>query len=173
MGLRGSGKTTIGRLLAGRLGRQFIDLDDLTPRALGVPTVSEAFTRFGEPRFRQAELLALTEAMRTHDSAVIALGGGTPTAPGVPDLLRTQQQQGRAVLVYLAAEPDTLRERLERADNTHRPSLTGADPLVEIDAVHAKRDPLYRGLADEVIDTDELATDQVLKSVDAVTEPRP
>src|SRR5690349_2822005 len=99
IGLRGSGKTTIGRTLAERLSLSFADLDDLTVKALGATTVSEAWRTHGEAAFRRAEATALKIRITT-DSQVLALGGGTPTAPGAGDVIRAAQKQGARV-VYL------------------------------------------------------------------------
>ncbi len=164
IGLRGSGKTTIGRLVAQRLGRPFIDLDDETARALGGTSVGEAFTKHGEAAFRKAEARALAIGLKA-DARVIALGGGTPTAPGAADLLRRERDAGRAIIVYLAAEAGTLRERLRQTDMTKRPSLTGADPLAEIEAVLGKRDPLFRELADEVMETNGASVEEVARQI--------
>lgn len=162
IGLRGSGKTTIGRMVAERLRRPFIDLDDETARVLSAPTVGEAFSKHGEPAFRKAEAGALVRILKT-DGQVIALGGGTPTAPGAADLLRRERDTGRVFIAYLAADAQTLRRRLAGTDISSRPSLTGADPLAEIEAVLAKRDGLFRGLADEVVDTDSVSVEEIAR----------
>lgn len=152
LGLRGCGKTTAGRLLAARLARPFVDLDDVTPGELGAATVAEAWARHGEPAFRHAEVMALTRVL-SRDGQVIALGGGTPTAPGAPHLLELTAAQGRAVIVYLRAPADVLRARLAGVSNANRPSLTGLGVLEEIEGVLSARDPLYRELAQHVVET--------------------
>ncbi len=162
IGLRGSGKTTIGRMVAEHLRRPFIDLDDETARALGAPTVGDAFTKHGEAAFRKAEAGAIARVLEA-DGRVIALGGGTPTAPGAADLLRRERDAGRVCIAYLAAEAGTLRRRLAGTDISSRPSLTGADPLAEIEVVLAERDGLFRGLADEVVNTDGVSVEEIAR----------
>lgn len=152
IGLRGSGKTTVGGLLAARLGRPFIDLDDLVAKALGSESPGQAWRARGEAAFRSAEVAALRESLHI-PGQVLSLGGGTPTAPGAAELLQAERASGRARIVYLAAGPEVLRQRLAQTDLASRPSLTGTGVLDEIAAVHATRDGLYRTLADAVIDT--------------------
>ncbi len=167
IGLRGSGKSALGPRLAEHLGRPFIDLDAVTVTYLGEGTLRELWDRHGEARFRQAEYRALVNQAfpRSNPGPVVALGGGTPTAPGAADFLRNARTRGMGRIVYLRAAPATLRARLTAADNTDRPSLTGADPLAEIDAVHAARDPLYRELADAVVEVDGLDEAATLEAV--------
>lgn len=161
MGLRGSGKSTLGRLLAARTGRTFVDLDDITPRLLGEKTVRDAWETYEEYDFREAETEALLESLQ-HPGQVIALGGGTPTAPGADKVLKDFQERDEVTLVYLRADAPTLRRRLSQMDNSDRPSLTGDDPLEEIEHVMNARDGLYRELADGLIQTDELTEDEVI-----------
>lgn len=149
IGLRGSGKSTLGKALARQQGLDFLDLDDLTAGALGHSSAGEAFNAAGERAFRAAEARALAEVLARPFLGVLALGGGTPTAPGAADLLVPP-----ARVVYLRSSPGTLRRRLAATDVAARPSLTGAPMLDEIDAVFAVRDPLYQRLADLVIQTD-------------------
>ncbi len=161
IGLRGSGKTTLGRALASEGGRVFTDLDELTPRMLGRASVAEAWEKDGEAAFRQAECRALVKALAT-PGQVLALGGGTPTAPGARELLVTQQREAKATVVYLRADAAALRARLSGADNAHRPSLTGADVFAEVGALLATRDPIYLGLADEVVEVGGLTETEAL-----------
>ncbi len=166
IGLRGSGKTTVGRIVAQRLGREFVDLDDETAQDLGATSVAPAWRAHGEPEFRQAEGRALREVLRS-DGRVIALGGGTPTAPGAESMLRDAQAAGRVRIVYLWAPAAALRDRLAATDLSERPALMGASPLSEVEQVLAQRDALYRSLADVVLVTDGHTTDEVADLVQA------
>lgn len=159
MGLRASGKTTIGRLAADRLGLPFLDLDDRTARRLGVPTPADAINTLGIESFRRAETEALRDAL-LEPPLVLALGGGTPTAPGAADQLRAFTAAG-GTLIYLHARPDVLRRRLADTDTSTRPSLTGAGTLDEIDAVYLQRDPLYREMCIQLIETDGQSPEQI------------
>jgi shikimate kinase len=152
MGLRGSGKSTLGRALAAALGRPFIDLDDRTAAALGLATPGEALRAHGEAFFRQAEAGALHAAL-AEPGVVLALGGGTPTAPGAADMLRAHAAAGGHRLLYLRAEPATLAARLAQ-DGPDRPALLGEDPIAEIATLFERRDPLYRSLAGSVLHLD-------------------
>ncbi len=154
IGLRGSGKTTLGRGLAHAEGRGFVDLDEVTAAFLGCDSVAEAWGRFGEAEFREAEARALS-AVLNDSGRIIALGGGTPTAPGAAAAIAEAARQGRCVVAYLRCPPEVLRARLESQGAealTNRPSLTGAPALDEIEVVFAARDGLYRRLATWVIE---------------------
>jgi shikimate kinase len=152
IGLRGSGKSTLGAAASRRLGVPFLDLDDLTREVLGAASVSEAWNNVGERKFREAEMVALRRALAT-DARIIALGGGTPTAPGAAAIIEKERQAGHLRVIYLRATAATLRERL-RGKMHDRPSLTGDDPLAEIEKVLEARDPVYVALADEVLNLD-------------------
>lgn len=173
MGLRGSGKTTLGPALAARLGSStsggaFVDLDEITHTMLGAASAAEALHRFGEPAFRAAERRALDEP-RVLTASVVGLGGGTPTHPASEVELRRRAAFGDRLL-YLRASPETLRARLAATDLSARPSLTGADVLDEITVLFARRDPLYRGLASAVIEIDGLLEHECLARLVHVAE---
>lgn len=161
MGLRASGKSTLGAMLATRLGRPFVDLDDVTAARLGCVDVPEAWARHGPAAFRDAEAEALRDVLE-HTGQIVALGGGTPTAPGAADMLRNAISSQQARLVYLRATPSTLRGRLEQTDLSRRPSLTGSGVVDEVQRVFEERDPLYRSLASEVIEVDGLREEELL-----------
>jgi shikimate kinase len=146
IGLRASGKSTVGAALAAALGTGFIDLDDRTRDALGAATVREAFERCGEPSFRAAEARVLTEVLGG-TACVVALGGGTPTAPGAGALLERARSEGRALIVFLDPPDETLAARLT-AHQGDRPSLTGRGVVEEVAEIAERRRPLYAALAD-------------------------
>ncbi len=160
LGLRGSGKSTLGRRLAASMRCGFVDLDDVTARVLKAATPADALRLLGEPAFREGEAAALREPDALA-AGVVALGGGTPAGKRSAQLLADQQLAG-ARLIYLRAEARTLRDRLAATDLATRPSLTGADPLVEIEVVHARRDPLYLEIADDVLQVDGMSEDEAL-----------
>jgi len=143
-GFMGAGKSTIGRLLAARLGWSFLDLDaHLEARA--ALSVAEIFARHGEAHFRLLESSALVNALG-HAHTVLALGGGTPEI--LTNRLLLEQTPG-TVTIFLNAPFPTLFDRcvLQAID---RPNL--ADP-VRAEARFLERQPLYRRLARHTIDT--------------------
>jgi len=154
IGLRGSGKTTLGTLLAARLGSRFIDLDNRTIARSGHPSVSAMFRAVGEPAFRAAECAALQDVLATdaRHGAVIALGGGTPTAPGARALLETARANGSIRIVLLEAPPAVLGARLSVAPGD-RPLLMGTNFTEEAALLGERRLPAYRALADSTVTT--------------------
>ena len=168
IGLRCSGKTTVGRLLAQRLGHGFIDLDDRTAEVLNSPSPADALSSHGEPAFREAESTALRDALATPSPTVIALGGGTPTAPGATAMILDAQGARRAVVVYLRAPADILTQRFRNTNAESRPALTPAGTLDEVPTLFAQRDPLYRRLADRIMD----ATQPTESIVEQLTPPQ-
>lgn len=164
MGLRGAGKTSLGKALAEAHAMPFADLDEWSAHAAGFPTPGEAITRLGEPAFRRAEAASLRVAL-LYRGHVFALGGGTPTAPEAERLIRDARTARHVRVIYLRARPETLHARLARTNLAERPTLTGAGTLEEIAVLFERRDALYRSLAEVVIDTDELTFDRVLSAL--------
>lgn len=168
MGLRGSGKSTIGPTVAIRLGLPFKDLDPLALAWGGVRTVAEVVDHRGWPAFRDMERSAL-ERVLGGERCVLALGGGTPTHKPCRDLMATWQSTGAMRLIYLRAQPETLMPRISPSDN--RPSLTGGDPVREFTRVFDERDPLYRSIADHVIECDGFSIDDQIEAVVSAAKP--
>lgn len=166
IGLRCSGKSTIGPMVAAQLERPFIDLDHVTAAELGVPTAGEALRTLGQPAFRAGELHALIKTLMT-DGQVISLGGGTPTYEDSLDALVHERNAGRLGIVYLRAQPEALKRRMAESLISTRPSLTGSDPIAEVDGLFAQRDPLYRQIAHRVIEVDELPIEMGAAAVGA------
>lgn len=154
MGLRASGKSTLALLLAERANLPCTDLDHETLKLLNQPSTSRAWTTLGQIAFREAEFTALNNTLSL-PTRVIALGGGTPTAPGAEKLLRNARAQQHVLLVYLRYPADTLRARLAAhpAQLADRPAIQGASPLDEIPVLLAQRDPLYSDLADLILES--------------------
>ena len=171
LGLRGSGKTTLGRRLAQVLAVPFLDLDDLTPRLAGAASAADLLRSQGEPAFRAAECRALHHP-DAHRAGVLALGGGTPTHDPSAAQIRQLQEHG-SLLIYLRATANTLAARLAPTDLASRPALLGPDPLSEIAPLLKKRDALYCALADQTLEVDLLTEDQTVAAVLALLAHEP
>lgn len=146
VGYRASGKSTIGRLLAERLGRSFLDSDAEVERRDG-RTIASIFSEDGEAAFRDMEEAAVRNLCESHPGAVLATGGGA--------ILREVTRSALAnygAVAYLSAPPSVLAIRLRRSGGD-RPALTSAGLVEEVETVLAARDPLYRAIADLIIDT--------------------
>ncbi|MAY74339.1 MAG: shikimate kinase [Phycisphaerae bacterium] len=165
MGLRASGKSTIGRVIARRIGVGFVDLDQVTFRLMRVKSAAEGINLHGIDAFRSAESRALTETLNSPPS-VLALGGGTPTAPGAASSLRHTD----ATTIYFRAQPDVLAARLAKTDLASRPSLTGRGAVEEVGELFRDRDPLYASLSSLTLDVDELSIDDAADRVIAFIE---
>ena len=154
-GFMGSGKTTVGKVLADFLGCPFMDLDDLIVKKAG-KSIPEIFAQDGEPAFRQLEarLLRQTVEKYTENTVVLALGGGAVTAPASAALLRE-----KTVCIYLRATLETLQSRLE--------GETAGRPLADASLADrlAAREPLYEETAHVIIDTDGLTPDEVADEI--------
>jgi len=148
VGLRGAGKTTVGRLVARALGRPFVDLDRLVEGRAG-QLVRELFAAEGEGGFRARESEALREALAL-PGAVIATGGGVVLRP------ENRSALAGARVVYLRAGPELLAARVadDPRSADQRPALRPGGPRAEAAALLAERDPLYREVADAVVEAD-------------------
>jgi shikimate kinase len=160
VGYRGTGKSTVGRLLAERLGQPFVDADAALERALG-RSIRSHFSQFGEPDFRDREAETL-DALAAVPGRVLATGGGVILREANRDILKRY-----GVVAWLTAESSTLAERLGRNPTAvaARPALTTAGTLGEIDELLRIRTPLYRAVADLECPTDGRSPVQVAESL--------
>jgi shikimate kinase len=163
IGFMGTGKSASGKVLAEKLGMEYIDLDSLVEEKTG-KSIAEIFQSHGEQHFRKLESEAVSE-VSSKGHAVISCGGGVVLYPSnIKDLKKT------AVIVYLHAEPDVVLDRVkENADV--RPLLKFTNPSRTIAELMKARRPLYEQAADMVIDTSHLDIDEVAsKIIEGLTE---
>lgn len=160
IGSRGTGKSTVGRALAARLGWGFADADECVEAAAG-KSIADIFAAEGEGGFRDREAAALAElcALTNH---VVATGGGVVLRAASRALLRDS-----GFVAWLTARPETAFARLQGDPTTaaRRPNLTPAGGLDEVRALAAAREPLYRECADFVCDTDGRSPDAAADAI--------
>ncbi len=154
-GFMGSGKTTVGRVLADFLGCPFIDLDDAVEQKAAKP-IKALFTLYGEAAFRQMEAAILRQTVEKYgeNTVVIALGGGSVTTPASALLLRE-----RTVCIYLKTSLEAVRQRLE--------GETEGRPLADdrLSERFAEREPIYEKTAHVIVDTDGLSPEDVADEI--------
>ncbi len=144
VGLMGAGKTTIGRQLARKLGMRFVDSDHEIEARTGA-SIPWIFEIEGEASFRRREADMIRE-LSAQDGLVLATGGGAVLNPASREFLA-----GRGTVIYLRAGIGSILQRTSHDKN--RPLLQTADPRARLEELLAQRDPLYREIADLVIDT--------------------
>ncbi|MEO9299340.1 shikimate kinase [Devosia alba] len=134
VGMMGAGKTTVGRRLATRLKRQFLDSDEEIERAAQM-SIPEIFEQRGEPEFRAGETRVIARVLKT-DNVVLATGGGAFVNAETRALIKD-----RAISIWLKAEIDILFERVSRRAN--RPLLQTANPRATLQKLIDDRYPIY------------------------------
>jgi len=148
IGFRCSGKTTLGKALAERMGLAFADADSIVEQKHQM-SIKEIFEKKGETVFRLWESDAIAEIAKL-DGHVIATGGGA-----VLRYKNIHNLKRNSVVVLLSVAPDTAFERIQHDPNerSRRPTPAGQDPHAELCDQHKMREPLYQGVADITIDT--------------------
>jgi shikimate kinase len=159
IGYRGTGKTTIARLLAQRCACDWYDADLELERQAGT-TIRSVFAAEGEQGFRDREAAVLADLVQ-RSNCVLALGGGAVLRPANRQALRA------LVVVWLTATPETICRRLACDPSTHerRPPLTSAGGIEEIESLLASREPLYKECADWTVSTDGKTPQQVADEI--------
>jgi shikimate kinase len=178
IGYRGTGKTTVGMLLAERLGWKCMDTDEQIQERAGC-SIRQLFEQQGEAAFRDLESAVIAECVRGH-RVVLSLGGGA--------ILRSENRQRLSVagpVVWLMAEPSVIRQRLQADPRswTQRPALLAADsgpassgsPAAadEIDRVLAERLPIYESCADVRVATDDKTPTEIVEAILAALDLQP
>lgn len=159
VGAPGSGKSTVGRLVAERLGVAFRDTDTDVEAATG-RSISDIFIEDGEPHFRRLEAAAVAAALQEHDG-VLALGGGAVLDPATRELLRGHR------VVFLDVGLAAAFERVGLARS--RPLLV-VNPRAELKRMLDERRPVYESVATRVVATDDRPVEDVVADVVAVAE---
>jgi shikimate kinase len=152
IGYRCSGKTAVGSLLAHELGMDFVDTDVLIEEDAG-ESIEKIISTKSWNHFRKLERDVVKRTLKK-DHQIIATGGGV-----VVNQENVKALKKDGWVVWLDAEPNVLKERMnkEQQSGTIRPSLTGVDPLVEIEEVMNARRPMYQEAGDFVVDTTRLS----------------
>jgi shikimate kinase len=139
VGLSGSGKSTVGQMVADELGATLFDIDQLLVRQIGMP-VNQMFGMLGEPEFRRIERDAVVAAWAAEGPSVIVPGAGWAAQPGQMETGKT-----KSLTFYLQCPPGVAAKRITEGEV--RPLLTGVDPEERLKAQLKDREPFYR-LAD-------------------------
>jgi shikimate kinase len=166
VGMMGAGKTTVGRRLAARLNRRFLDSDDEVEKAAGM-TIPEIFTQRGEADFRAGETRVISRVLREAD-IVLATGGGAFINPETREAIKAG-----AVSVWIKADTDLLFARVSRRAN--RPLLKTADPRKTLQDLIDVRYPVYAEADVTVVSRDvpqDAVAEEIVEAVAAYLSPR-
>jgi len=157
IGFMGTGKTVVGKALAEKLNKEFIEMDILIERKAG-KSIPEIFQQDGEIIFRELEI-EVTRELAGRKNLVIACGGGV-----VLNKINIDRLQNEARIVYLVASPRVILERVSGEGET-RPLLNVSDKVSEIRELLKFREPFYERAADIKIDTSKLDINSVVEQI--------
>lgn len=156
----GSGKSSVGRVLATLLSSDFVDLDSYIVQREG-RSIPEIFEQDGEKAFRRIECESLMEVLATDKDTVLALGGGAVMTPACADAIREH-----TTCFYLKGSVDTLMEHLSNSKG--RPLLAGGPDRDKITAMLELRSPVYESVCDRVIKIDGLSVQHVARDINMI-----
>jgi len=157
IGFMGTGKTAVGKRLAEKLGKDFVELDALIERKAG-KTIPQIFQQDGEIPFRELEIEAAKE-VAGKKNVVIACGGGV-----VLNKINIDRLRKESLVVYLKASPEVILKRTS-SDTDERPLLDTANKTVKVRELLKFRQPFYERAADITIDTSKLDIDSVVEQI--------
>ena len=168
IGYRGCGKSSVGPLLAARLGCDCVDSDDVVEQSEG-KSIADIFAGEGEGHFRALETATLTDLL-SRNPIVIAAGGGVILAE-----INRKRMKAAGPVVWLQAAATTLASRIEADQNSanRRPSLTGQSIQAEVEDVLKKRQPLYEDAATLIVDAEtdspKIIADRIFRTLNPVS----
>ena len=157
IGFMGTGKTAVGRLLAEKLGKGFIELDALIEQMAG-KTIPEIFAQDGEIAFRELEIEA-TRDVAERENTVVACGGGV-----VLNQINIDRLKKHSLIVYLTASTEAILKRT-LSDTNERPLLVAENKAGEVKKLLEFRQPFYERAADITVDTSELEVAGVVEQI--------
>ena len=161
IGFMGAGKSTMGKLVANKLGCSFIDTDAYIVKKEG-RSISDIFTDDGEAYFRSAETDALRGLLKSDERYVLALGGGTPLLEENRALLK----EAGACVIFLKVSAMDAYERLK--DDVTRPLIQGANVKEKIESLLQMRNPVYESIADYILLEENKSLDDIFYELSAV-----
>jgi len=158
IGPMGSGKSTIGKLLASRFSLKFVDMDDAIVERVE-KSIPEIFEEDGEAAFRALECEVLKALISNTEAKVIATGGGVVLAEANRELLMSCGH-----VIWLDAPPEML--AIRTSNDPNRPLLKGVDPLEKARELDLQRRPYYASCSDLRIDTSEMSVEEAVEAID-------
>jgi shikimate kinase len=160
IGFRGTGKSTVGKLLANRLKRNFIDTDEYIERTTR-KTIKDIFKKEGEEGFRKTEAETIAKLSKMKNK-IIAAGGGVVLKD---ENVRNLKSNG--FLILLEATPEIIHDRIRQDEKTiqQRPSLTNKNSFDEIKHLIDKRQPLYENAANYTINTSYVSCEDIAEEI--------